>query len=255
MAWVKVDVGFFRNPKIMGIGGSAKALYLAGLCYAGGSLTDGFIPESAPRSLAAEADITGSPKAIKQLIAAGLWEVVDGGYQIHDYLDYNQSADKVQANKDAAKGRMQRSRSQNVRANNERSSREVREPDTDTDTDTELTDSNESDARAKNHSPVSKRFNEFWLAYPRKVGKGDAIKAFGRIRWSEVDFAELMAALARQKASEQWTRENGRFVPNPATWLNQGRWEDELKPAGNGATLRDEATDYSAPDWLNVQEF
>ncbi len=38
-------------------------------------------------------------------------------------------------------------------------------------------------------------------------------------------------AIEVQKQSEQWTKDNGRFIPNPATWLNQGRWEDELPVA------------------------
>lgn len=37
-----------------------------------------------------------------------------------------------------------------------------------------------------------------------------------------------MAALAEQKASEEWQREGGKFIPYPATWLRGGRWEDEV---------------------------
>ena len=68
-------------------------------------------------------------------------------------------------------------------------------------------------------------FDRFWLAYPRKVGKADAKKAFAKVK---VPIETLLTAIERQKCSEQWTTENGRFIPNPATWLNQGRWEDEL---------------------------
>ena len=38
----------------------------------------------------------------------------------------------------------------------------------------------------------------------------------------------LLTAIERQKCGNQWSTENGRFIPNPATWLNQGRWEDEV---------------------------
>lgn len=37
-----------------------------------------------------------------------------------------------------------------------------------------------------------------------------------------------MTAVERQKCSDQWTQNNGQFIPHPATWLNQGRWDDEL---------------------------
>ena len=69
------------------------------------------------------------------------------------------------------------------------------------------------------------RFYVFWKAYPKKVGKEAARKAFSKVR---EPVESLLSAIERQKCSEQWTRENGRFIPNPATWLNQGRWEDEL---------------------------
>jgi hypothetical protein len=37
----------------------------------------------------------------------------------------------------------------------------------------------------------------------------------------------MLEAIKEQKASDQWKRDNGQYIPNPATWLNQGRWEDE----------------------------
>lgn len=68
-------------------------------------------------------------------------------------------------------------------------------------------------------------FERFWLAYPRKAGKADARKAFAKVK---VPVETLLSAIEQQTRSEQWTTENGRFIPNPATWLNQGRWEDDL---------------------------
>ena len=51
-----------------------------------------------------------------------------------------------------------------------------------------------------------------------------ARKAFGRV---EVPLDRLLEALERQRGDPQWQKENGRFIPHPVTWLNQGRWEDE----------------------------
>lgn len=73
------------------------------------------------------------------------------------------------------------------------------------------------------------RFDRFWEAYPKKVGKGEARKAFARLKVSGELLDRMLAALTRQRVSDQWNRENGRFIPNPATWLNQERWSDELK--------------------------
>jgi hypothetical protein len=69
-------------------------------------------------------------------------------------------------------------------------------------------------------------FPKFWAAYPKKVGKGDALKAWKKIKSPAATYAQIIEALAWQVKQEQWTRENGRFIPNPATYLNQQRWED-----------------------------
>ena len=76
------------------------------------------------------------------------------------------------------------------------------------------------------------KFEEWWKHYPRKVGKEAARKAFAKVTAGilcKVTVQELIDAVEQQKGSDQWTKENGRYIPNPATWLNQGRWEDELQ--------------------------
>src|SRR5699024_7246530 len=120
MAWVKLDDGFFRNPKIVQISPESKLIYLAGLCYSGSQLTDGFIPKNAVRILASDADVPASKRRIQELLDAGLWIENPHGYSIHDYLEHNAASRDVHAKRDAARERMQRNRSQNVRANNER---------------------------------------------------------------------------------------------------------------------------------------
>ena len=71
-------------------------------------------------------------------------------------------------------------------------------------------------------------FEDFWKEYPKKVGKADARKAWAKVKPSQSLVAKMMETLRRAKTSDQWTRDNGRFVPNPSTWLNQGRWEDDV---------------------------
>lgn len=73
-----------------------------------------------------------------------------------------------------------------------------------------------------------KAFDEFWLAYPRKVGKGAARKAYDRsLAKLRPDHANPAAVLllAVQRAKLAW--DDPDFIPHPATWLNQERWEDE----------------------------
>ncbi len=74
---------------------------------------------------------------------------------------------------------------------------------------------------------VERRFDEFWAAYPKKVGKKAAWAAWKKVKPDAELFDKIMTAISKAKATEQWQRENGRFIPNPTTWLNQGRWDDE----------------------------
>ncbi len=70
-------------------------------------------------------------------------------------------------------------------------------------------------------------FEAFWAAYPRKVGKGAALKAWRRISAPASALPAMLTALEWQRESEQWQRDGGQYIPHPATWLNQSRWEDE----------------------------
>ena len=76
-------------------------------------------------------------------------------------------------------------------------------------------------------------FEKFWSAYPRKEGKQSAKKSFEKVTVS-VDV--LLAAIEQQKKSVQWSKDNGQFIPYPATWLNGKRWEDQVIVAGNAQT-------------------
>ena len=69
-------------------------------------------------------------------------------------------------------------------------------------------------------------FAQFWQAYPRKKGKQAARQAFAKIG-GKVELSTLLSALERQKQSRQWTKDNGQYIPYPATWLHGHRWEDE----------------------------
>ena len=70
-------------------------------------------------------------------------------------------------------------------------------------------------------------FEEFWKHYPKKVGKGEAFKMYQRLKkrpGNEV----LIAMVKKYEQSPQWKRDSGQYIPNPATWLNQRRFDDEV---------------------------
>lgn len=75
-------------------------------------------------------------------------------------------------------------------------------------------------------------FDLFWSAYPRKIAKAAARKAWEKTKGSRPELNTLLVALATQKCSAAWTRDGGQFIPHPATWLNAGRWDDEVQVGG-----------------------
>ena len=118
MAWVKIDDHFDEHPKLAEVGPVGWGVWLAGLAYANRNLTDGFIPFSVAESIGGRWRvyirdgqgcrvwrITRSSGHVGEdvdaewvatlLVEAGLWEEADGGYQIHDYLDYQPSKEEV----------------------------------------------------------------------------------------------------------------------------------------------------------------
>lgn len=73
---------------------------------------------------------------------------------------------------------------------------------------------------------VEARFEEFWSAYPKKTGKDAAKKSFMVRKPNAELLGSMLTALTTQKQSRDWQKDSGQYIPNPATWLNQGRWMD-----------------------------
>lgn len=98
---------------------------------------------------------------------------------------------------------------------------------------------------------VAERFKAFWKAYPRKSGKGSAEKSWLKIAPNQQLFDEIMAALEAAKRCEQWQKDNGQFIPYPATWLNQKRWEDDYRVPAVGRNKPQTDFDPNNPyaDW------
>ena len=76
----------------------------------------------------------------------------------------------------------------------------------------------------------SELFDEFWAAYPKHVAKKPARRAWDKLHADRDLLDALLTALEWQTRTEAWQRDGGRYVPNPATWLNGRRWEDEPQP-------------------------
>jgi uncharacterized protein YdaU (DUF1376 family) len=96
-------------------------------------------------------------------------------------------------------------------------------------------------------------FDRFWSAYPRKDSKQDALRAWISLK-PENGLTEMIVENVRSRAlSEDWTKDNGKFCPLPATYLRKRRWEDEgtkVQPSSSPGYHQK----WEKPDWMKVEE-
>ena len=73
---------------------------------------------------------------------------------------------------------------------------------------------------------ISAIFDDLWAIYPKKVGKGQARKAFNAAL-RKVDQDKIQHSLSLFVRS--WGNQDKKFMPHLATWLNGERWDDEIQ--------------------------
>ncbi|MEV8042411.1 hypothetical protein AB0P02_01020 [Streptomyces griseoluteus] len=130
MAWVRLSDDFYDHPKFQRVGALGVALWASSLAWSNRNLTDGVVPRAVARRLLDFEDVadtvdaagngvtnaTGNPAGnpidhaliavvlrtttINALVKAGLWHEHPDGYLIHDYLDYQKSAEQIGAERD-----------------------------------------------------------------------------------------------------------------------------------------------------------
>jgi hypothetical protein len=248
MPWVRLSDDFYDHPKIMEVGPLGLSVWVAGLAYCNRNLTDGVLPESVAKRLmdfdgvayqvASVGDFGGvleddcAPLAIELLVNAGLLHREGHGCArcpqpkskhlvYHDYLEFQPSAAEIQADREAAKERMRRARdarrSGEVRPNIDGTAAELRVTPTPTPTQEQKTSSTAVDAE----------FEEFYRAYPRHIGRGQAVKAWKNAKKKAEPSAIIGAAL---KFKERTNGSDPHFIAHPSTWLNGERWADQDDP-------------------------
>ena len=225
MTWFKVDDHLHSHRKAMRAGHEAMGLWVLAGSWSAAEESDGWVPSYVlPR-------LVGSDRAetlATVLVLAGLWSEgeQDGehGYLFRAWDEYQPTREQLEAKRADARDRMRRARTQggDVRANSARSARPV------TPTPTRPDPTNNKNTAAK--AAESEDFQQFWTLYPRKIGKAAAAKAWAKAL-RQTDVPTIAAALRAQVTEWQASPDFPKYVPHPTTWLNQGRWADEVTPA------------------------
>jgi hypothetical protein len=153
-------------------------------------------------------------------------EDIDGGWLLLNY-------EKHRAIRDDESVKESKRKYINSRREAERKASTVENVDqcrSDVDTSRQVYIEEEVEVEVEESKPLSNPdgFDEFWSAYPKKVGKGEAKKLWAKLKVNG-RLPSVLSAIAAQKATAQWQKEGGQFIPLPATWLRQGRWDDEVQ--------------------------
>lgn len=98
------------------------------------------------------------------------------------------------------------------------------------------------------------QFEQFYKAYPKKVKKQDVKKWFKRNTPSNELFSSMMKRLEQFRASNDWQKDGGQFIPYPTTWLNQKRWEDEEIQKVSCKNKKYEQREYENLDFLYANQ-
>ena len=230
MGWIKLDDGFFLNPKVMAAGPQAALLHLSALCWAGTANTDGFVPLTALRTISALVLIEKRKPYVQRLLDVGLWHETEGGYVIHDFLQWQRSSDERshQRERNRAKAERHRERATANRGSNPASNRvtnpagdrSVTEPEGRGQKEKESSRGGTADSPA-----LEAEFETWYRAYPRKRERPAALAKYKARRRAGVPAEALLLAAERYAAYGRRTARPPEMTKHPATFLNNG-WED-----------------------------
>ncbi len=243
--WIKIVTDVFDNRKIRQIekmpeGDAILVVWFKLLCLAGNINNDGllYLTKEVPYTVDMLSTHFNKPQniinlAIKTFLMFGMIEVIDDVMQISNWEKY-QNIDALNKIREQTRKRVgeYRQRKQlkapcNVTVTHNVTQCNATDKEIDIDIDKErkiLSPSNDGGDCAKN----CEHFNTFWSAYPKKIGKAAALKAWEK-HHGDKHIDKALKTIERMKQTEQWKREGGRFIPNPTTWINQGRWDDEVE--------------------------
>jgi len=234
--FIKLDVAYLTNPKVVRLlvvkRPLAVLVHLECIAYCRRHRSNGIVP-----AVVAERAVIGATRHdVRAAVDAELLiDRGDGTLEVHDYLEHQQSAEQIEAaslaGKKAAETRWSRA-SRNADRTTSRNADRI--------ADGNAEESREEKRTTKTSSPAAPAtvrlppgaFDQFWQLYPKKVGKDAARKAFTTaVRRAGLE--PIVLGVKRYAADPNLPERQ--YVPNPATWLNQGRWDDEpCAPRTNG---------------------
>jgi hypothetical protein len=242
MQWFRFYHEALDDPKVQTLDGDSFKSWVNLLCLC--AKQDGLPRSINDIAFALRMTTDGCQTVLQRLSSAGLLDKVSGGvdgmhYAIHSW-------EKRQYKSDSSTDRVKRFRERS--SNGSETVIETR-PDTETDTDTE-----QIKKHTKKKPPSVDGFDLFWNEYPRKVGRGLAVKAWSKAIAKTLP-ATIMDGLNQWKRSKDFPSEE-KYIPHATTWLNAERWLDQILVDNSNSqrvTTEDERNHYmeESKKWLS----
>ena len=219
MAWFRLDTDFYQNDEICSVTHVTRYAVTSIIAYIKAHGAKGKV-KATPTQIARSMDVP--VENVKEALTLSLFSVEGKMIEVVAWNDFQSDP--------TAAGRMARYREKKSDSNcNERNNRNV----------TLVTPTGQDrigqDNTPHNHPKVSssqdqylKSFDDFWEVYPRKVAKAKAKSIWLKLKPSQELTQQIIKAVQTLTQTEQWLKDDGKFIPYPATWLNHRRWEDEL---------------------------
>lgn len=85
----------------------------------------------------------------------------------------------------------------------------------------------EKSREEKSKQPSDEGFESVYQAYPKKVSKAAALKAWKAAKIKAEEIPLILADIAQKKDSADWLKDGGKYIPYPATYISHRRWEDQ----------------------------
>ena len=219
--YAKFDINMDEHPKILMLSDAAFRTLFESTLYSRRQLSDGFLDERIVlrkwgADVAAELSSNDPEKPS--------WVRVDGGWMIHDFGEHQTTTADIEAKREAGRkgglAKAEQSASKPVapatKVLEQNASNSLAKTETET----------ETSKKTSSTAAPSKEFDQFWATYPRKVGKEAARKAYAKAM-TKTTQARIMQSVEDLRIRVAGKDPN--FTPHPSTWLNEGRWDDEVE--------------------------
>lgn len=227
--YAKFDINMDEHPKILLLSDAAFRALFESTLYSRRQLSDGFLDD---RIVSKRWGMDIANELSSNDPEKPSWIKVDGGYRIHDFAQHQTTNEDIQRKREAGRAGGLAKASNSVapatKVLEQKGSNTLAKTETETETE------------KKDLSSEPDEFAQWYAGYPRKEAKENARKAFTKAR-RKASLETLVSGLERYKDAIKGKERQ--YIALPASWLNAGRWEDEIpdetKPAANSPWNKD----------------